>query len=66
MSGLPEVTKDELLDAVKEGVRAAFFDILPYNLRSELLDAVARFPYRSEILNAIADGTCEAMREGRR
>lgn len=53
MNGLPRVTKDELLDAVKQGVREA------------LVDSGGPVLWPSEVLNAIADGTREAIRESR-
>ncbi len=53
MTALPHVTKQDLLDAIRQGVREAISGALPKNLLGE--------PHPAAITNAITDGVAEAM-----
>ena len=77
MIKLPDVTKQELLEAIRAGVRDAmwemvtnatampcadFFDTVKDAIQTAVSDAM---PFENQISNAITDGVKEAMREGK-
>ena len=61
-----DIPKEELLEAIKDGVREAFLDQMP--LTSDIIKCIktaveTSFPYPSEIRDNIYDAVKEAMKD---